>query len=79
MKTLQTEEQDARVRKINDFLPIMRASPDRRKARRWINMVVRMTRYQVKACGITAGRTREEHVKQMMKFSRLCSMRHVWR
>ena len=72
MKLTPTEArliyQTTRIRKMTEFLPIAKHSQDRRKLRRWVNQVTRMTRYHVKANGILSTSTLDSHRSSMKKF-----------
>ena len=63
-----TEAMDRQGRKIASTLKDVQVSPDHRKHRRWINLVVTLTRACVKQSGVTHT-TLAKHRKQMAKFS----------
>lgn len=67
------QNQAKRSRRILDHTASAQAAKDRRKLRRWINRVINMTRYEVKAHGLTQSSSIDTHRKQMRKF------RHITR
>lgn len=63
-----TPQQSRRIATMTEFLKTVQASKDRRKARRWVNQVIRMTRYHVKANGLVQGGSIDTHRAAMKKF-----------
>ena len=61
-----TEAMDRQGRKIASTLKDVQVSPDHRKHRRWINLVVALTRACVKQTGVKHT-TVPQHRKQMAK------------
>jgi hypothetical protein len=62
------QNQAKRSRRILDHTASAQAAKDRRKLRRWVNRVINMTRYEVKAHGLIMNGNIDTHRRQMKKF-----------
>jgi len=68
MRTKFQENQAKRSQRILDKTADAQCAKDRRKLRRWVNRVISMTRYEVKAHGLLANGNIDTHRRQMKKF-----------
>ena len=57
-----------RSQRILDKTADAQCAKDRRKLRRWVNRVISMTRYEVRAHGLIMGSNIDTHRAQMKKF-----------
>ena len=68
MRTKFQANQAKRSQRILDHTADAQCAKDRRKLRRWVNRVISMTRYEVKAHGLIMGSNIDTHKAQMKKF-----------